>query len=131
MATTFSVSPKSNHHAEPTYTHHLPASMHCDCSASPRSPGAMDVEPGHPKISSPGALQIQLEDKYLLEKIPSPIRVKPDAKTASDPASPELSPPPSPKRKREVDFSKDLKEVAFTAVLPAKNVDLTRSQSTF
>lgn len=72
-----------------------------------------------------------LQEKYLLEKVPSPIRVKPEAKPANEPASPELSPPPSPKRKREVDFSKDLKDVAFTGVLPSKNVDLARSQSTF
>jgi len=122
--TTLSVNPKPTLRSGP-------AAMHCDCSASPRNPAAMEVESAQSKMSSPGALQIQLEEKYLLEKIPSPIRVKPDAKPANEPASPELSPPPSPKRKREVDFSKDLKDVAFTAVLPSKNVDLARSQSTF
>jgi hypothetical protein len=90
----------------------------------------MEGESSPAKIGSPGALQIQLEEKYLLEKIPSPVRIKP-VKSATEPTSPELSPPPSPKRKREVELSKDLKDVAFTAVLPSKNVDLTRSQSTF
>lgn len=71
-----------------------------------------------------------LQEKYLLEKIPSPVRIK-AVKSANEPTSPELSPPPSPKRKREVEFSRDLKDVAFTAVLPPKNVDLARSQSTF
>jgi hypothetical protein len=122
--TTLSMSPKSPLRSGP-------AALHCDCSAPPRNHEAMDAESVEPKLSSPGAhLQIQLEEKYLLEKIPSPIRVKP-VKSTAEPSSPELSPPPSPKRKREVEFSRDLKDVAFTAVLPAKNVDLHRSQSTF
>ncbi|XP_024373286.1 uncharacterized protein [Physcomitrium patens] len=122
--TTLSMSPKSPMRSGTT-------DLHCNCSASPNNHEAMEVESVEPKLSSPGAhLQIQMEEKYLLEKIPSPIRVKP-LNSGNETSSPELSPPPSPKRKREVEFIKDLEDVAFTAVLPAKNIDLHRSQSTF
>jgi len=116
---------------EPESTHRSgPAALHCDCSGTPKSHGVIRDESSPAKITSPGALQIQLEEKYLLERVPSPVRIKP-VKSANEPTSPELSPPPSPKRKREVEFSKDLKDVAFSGVLPRKNVDLARSQSTF
>jgi hypothetical protein len=116
---------------EPESTHRSgPAALHCDCSqGTPKSHGVMGDESSPAKLSSPGALQIQLEEKYLLERVPSPVRIKPVK--SNEPTSPELSPPPSPKRKREVEFSKDLKDVAFSGVLPSKNVDLARSQSTF
>jgi hypothetical protein len=67
--------------------------------------------------------------RYALDKVPSPIKVRAEG-NAKGASATDLSPPSSPKRKRETDHKQDLMDVAFTAVLPAKIFDLPRSQST-
>lgn len=71
-----------------------------------------------------------MEQRYALEKVPSPVRIKAEGGLQQTLSS-EISPPPSPKRKRETGFQDDMLDVAFTAVLPPRKSDLPRSQSTF
>jgi hypothetical protein len=81
--------------------------------------------------SKPPRTQLQLPrmERYALDKVPSPIKVRAEG-NAKGASATDLSPPSSPKRKRETDHKQDLMDVAFTAVLPAKIFDLPRSQST-
>ncbi|KAH8951697.1 hypothetical protein BDL97_09G042800 [Sphagnum fallax] len=81
--------------------------------------------------SKPPRSQLQLPrmERYALDKVPSPIKVRAEG-NAKGASATDLSPPSSPKRKRETDHKQDLMDVAFTAVLPAKIFDLPRSQST-
>lgn len=71
-----------------------------------------------------------MEQRYALEKVPSPVRIKAEGGLQQTLSS-EISPPPSPKRKRDPGFQDDMLDVAFTAVLPPRKSDLPRSQSTF
>ncbi|CAM6032799.1 unnamed protein product [Sphagnum compactum] len=77
-----------------------------------------------------GRLQLPRMERYALDKVPSPIKVRAE-RNANGASTSDLSPPSSPKRKRETDHKQDLMDVAFTAVLPAKVSGLPRSHSTF
>jgi hypothetical protein len=108
-----------------------PVAFNSDCAAPVGREEAYHCEGDH-KLSAPAGMRLQLHslERYALEKVPSPVRIKAEGGLQQTLSS-EISPPPSPKRKRETGFQDDMLDVAFTAVLPPRKSDLPRSQSTF